>query len=83
MNKQEHKENLFRSRNKILGFGIIYILLKIIVFFASMSGEYAFAQILSAITEIVFIITIFFVIMVITNIIIYLENEDKTNSKVE
>lgn len=83
MNKQEHKENLFRSRNKILGFGIIYILLKIIVFFASLSGEYAFAQILSAITEIVFIITIFFVIMVITNIIIYLENEDKTNSKVE
>ena len=83
MNKQEHKENLFRSRNKILGFGIIYILLKIIVFFASMTDEYAVAQILSAITEIVFIITIFFVIMVITNIIIYLENEDKTNSKVE
>lgn len=83
MNKQEHKENLFRSRNKILGFGIIYILLKIIVFFASMSGEYSFVRILSAITEIVFIITIFFVIMVITNIIIYLENEDKTNSKVE
>lgn len=83
MNKQEHKENLFRSRNKILGFGIIYILLKIIVFFASFSGEYAFARILSAITEIVFIITIFFVIMIITNIIIYLENEDKTDSKVE
>ena len=83
MNKKEQKEKLFRSRNKLLGLIILLFIVEFIQFIVMLDNEYKSSPILGIIETIIIFITVVYSAVVITNIIIYLENEDKTNSKVE
>lgn len=83
MNKKEEKEKLFRSRNKLIGLIILLFIVEFIQLIAMLDNGYNSSPIFGIIETILIFITVVYSAVVITNIIIYLENEDKTNSKVE